>query len=294
MPIVGIGTWCLKLPALKGVIERAIELGCRHIDGAAIYENERHIGDILHGVFADKQRFKVVREDLFIVSKLWNTKHSRADVFAACEQTLKDLQVSYLDLYLIHWPFSFEADEQGYSKVDENGVAVIKPVPISETWSAMEELVRIGKVRSIGVSNFTISHLKQVLEIATIRPVVNQVEMHPFLPQHNLLKYCEENGIRIVAYSPLGSGKTPTPLEHPAILKVAGEQNMTPAQVLLSWALTRGTPVIPKTAKPERLEENFNLKLLDAGSMRMINAIETRFRAINPVEYWKHDCFDED
>jgi diketogulonate reductase-like aldo/keto reductase len=204
------------------------------------------------------------------------------------------LQTDYLDLYLIHWPFSFEEDERGYSKLDANGVAILKPIPISETWAAMEELLIQGKVRSIGVSNFTINHLVELLKVAKVKPSVNQVELHPFLPQHDLLTFCEKHGILVGAYSSLGSGKQPAALEHPTVLKIANDTKMTPAQVLLSWAITRGTPVIPKTSHPERLEENFDLRTLDPESMTAINAIPTRFRVINPVEYWKLDCFDGD
>ncbi|PJF18838.1 hypothetical protein PSACC_01335 [Paramicrosporidium saccamoebae] len=292
IPVVGLGTWTLQPPALQPVIERAIELGCRHIDCAAIYENEKYVGEYLQSIFKNNERFNVARNDLFIVSKLWNTKHSREDVFTAFEQTLKDLQTDYLDLYLIHWPFSFHEDERGYSKLDANGVAIIKPVPISETWAAMEELLAQGKVRSIGVSNFTATHLAELLKAAKVKPAVNQVELHPFLPQHDLLTFCEKNEIRVVAYSPLGSGKQPSSMEHPAVVKIAKEMKMTPAQVLLSWAITRGTPIIPKTSQPERLEENFDIKPLDGESMTAINAITTRFRVVNPVEFWKVDCFD--
>lgn len=198
-----------------------------------------------------------------------------------------------MDLYLIHWPFSFESDEKGYSKYDENNVAIIKPVNISETWKAMEELVEQGKVRAIGVSNFTIGHLEQLKKSAMIKPAVNQVEMHPFLPQPGLLQYCQEHGIQVTAYSPLGSGKEPSPLLHPTIQAIAKEERLTPAQVLISWGLSRGTAVIPKTSNLERLGENMKAGLLDAESMRRINEIKEHFRYVNPVDFWKRDCFED-
>lgn len=138
------------------------------------------------------------------------------------------------------------------------------------------------------------THLQQVLDIARIRPAANQVETHPYLPQHDLLRYCEENGVRMIAYSSLGSGKAPSLLDDKVIQSVAARLHMTPAQVLLSWAVTRGTPVIPKTSNPDRLEENLTLRLLDAESMREINAISTRYRFINPVDLWKRDCFSDE
>lgn len=199
-----------------------------------------------------------------------------------------------MDLYIIHWPFSFEADSEGNTRLDENGVAVVKPVALAETWSALEELVRLDKVRSIGVSNFTISHLQELLKVAKIKPVVNQVELHPYLPQPALLKFCEEHGIKVVAYSPLGSGGHPSILGDPTILKVAQELKLTPAQVLLSWALSRGTIVIPKTAHLERLGENFSLiSRLPDDAMKTIDSIGTRYRFCNPIFWWKRDCFDE-
>ena len=177
--------------------------------------------------------------------------------------------------------------------MDENGVAVVKPVPLAETWSAMEELVQQGKIRAIGVSNFTCQHIKQMID-GGIRPAINQVEMHPYLPQSKLLNFCKDNGIKVVAYSALGTGETPSLMKDPVVVKVAKSLQMTPAQVLLSWAITRGTAVIPKTSNPARLEENFNLRTLDEESMCQLNDIKTHHRYICPVAFWKRDCFDHD
>lgn len=177
--------------------------------------------------------------------------------------------------------------------MDENGVAVIKEVSMTETWSAMEELVQRGKVRAIGVSNFTIAHLEELKQTAKIMPTVNQVELHPYLPQPALLKYCQEHGIQITGYSPLGSGKEPSLLENPIIKEIATEKKMTPAQVAIAWGLTRGEVVIPKTSKVQRLQENFLVSELDADSMKRLDSINFNYRYCNPVEYWKRDCFDE-
>lgn len=158
----------------------------------------------------------------------------------------------------------------------------------------MEELVKQKLVRSIGVSNFTIKHLQELLKEAQIKPAVNQVELHPYLPQPALLKFCKDHGIKLVAYSPLGSGSHPSLPEDPVILEVARSNHMTAAQVLLSWGLTRGTAVIPKTSKVDRLVENFDLRPLDEQSMKKIEGTKTHFRFCNPVDWWKRDCFDED
>lgn len=194
---------------------------------------------------------------------------------------------------MIHWPFSFEANEEGDTLFDENGVAVIKPVSIQETWSAMEELVQMKLVRSIGVSNFTAYHLKELLLHAKIKPAVNQIEMHPFLPQPQLLEFCTQEGIAVVAYSPLGSGGQPSLLQDPVIQKTASKEGLTPAQLLLSWGITRGTPVIPKTAVESRLKENTLVKRLEERTMVELGSLESAFRYCNPVDWWKRDCFNE-
>lgn len=152
----------------------------------------------------------------------------------------------------------------------------------------------MGKVRAIGVSNFTVKHLKELMLCAQIKPAVNQVEMHPYLPQPALLSYCETHGIRVVAYSPLGSGKQPSLLEDSVVKDVAKKLGISPAQVLLSWGVTRGTAVIPKTSNPNRLQENFNIRFLEADSMFALDQVGHHFRYVDPVQFWKRDCFDED
>lgn len=201
--------------------------------------------------------------------------------------------MEYLDLYIIHWPFSFEAAPDGDSLLDENGVAVVKPIPIQETWSAMEELVKMKLVRSIGVSNFTQHHLEELLASAKIKPAVNQIELHPYLSQRQLLDYCKKAGIVCVAYSPLGSGGHPSLIEDPIVCRLASKEGMTPAQLLLSWGYSRETPVIPKTANESRLKENINVRRLSDETMTELNAIKTQFRFCNPVDWWKRDCFSD-
>lgn len=200
--------------------------------------------------------------------------------------------MDYLDLYLVHWPFSFEEDSEGNVKADKDGKSVIKSVPKTEPWAAMEELLEKGKVKSIGVSNFDIPHLKELLGYCKVKPAVNQCELHPFLPQDRLHKFCKEHGIHLEAYSPLGSGEDPSPLNDPHVKEVAKTNNLTPAQVLISWSITRGVIAIPKTSKPERLNENFGAKKLDDESMQKINSIKERHRLIKPTNFFKHDCFE--
>jgi len=221
MPIFGLGTWKSKVGEAGNAVKIAIESGYRHIDCAAAYDNEAEIGGVLTALFENNV---VKREDLFITSKLWNTQHKKEHVRAACEKTLKDLNLKYLDLYLIHWPFAFDNDKPQ----DDKGKWNSAPIPIIETWQAMEKLYEAGLVKAIGVSNMTAIMLHDLLGYAKVKPAVNQVEMHPYLPQDNLVKYCHKHNIHITAYSPLGSldfvkESEPRVINDPVILEMANK-----------------------------------------------------------------------
>lgn len=211
----------------------------------------------------------------------------------ALDQTLKDLGLDYLDLYLIHWPMCFQPDQFGHSVKDQDGRTKLSLVDWTETWKAMASFVDKGKVKSVGVSNFTIKNLERLVNSTGIVPSVNQVELHPYLPQHELLEYCKSKGILVEAYSPLGSGRQPSLLEDPVLAKVAEEEKMTPAQVLISWALTRGTVPLVKTSKVHRLKENFHVSPLSASAMHQIDAIQTRHRFIDAFNWAGHQVFDD-
>lgn len=209
----------------------------------------------------------------------------------ACEASVAAWRMSYFDLYLIHWPFAFKATSSGSTLYDSAGVAVLdEECTIESTWKAMEELVEAGLCRNIGVSNFSVALLKRILAIPGLRvkPAVNQVELHPYLPQHELREFCAREGIVCEAYSSLGSGKEPSLLEDEAVLECAKREGIHPASLLLSWARQQGIPVIPKSKTPSRIAENFAQHRLSEESMTALNAISKRHRFVDPMNFWKH------
>eukprot|EP01098_Paradermamoeba_levis_P005003 TRINITY_DN2125_c0_g1_i1.p1 TRINITY_DN2125_c0_g1~~TRINITY_DN2125_c0_g1_i1.p1 ORF type:complete len:316 (-),score=101.44 TRINITY_DN2125_c0_g1_i1:28-921(-) len=247
IPLFGLGTWRAE-PGLVGqAVKDSLKLGYRHIDCAAVYQNEDEVGKAIADFLADPAN-NLKREDLFITSKLWNTAHKREQVKPACLKTLKDLQLTYLDLYLIHVPVAH----------DEKGQPIL--VPLQETWQAMEELVKEGLVRSIGISNFPTALVNDLLSYAKIPPAVNQIERHPYLVQPEHVAFLTKHNIHATGYSPLGAGdflpNAPKVLQDPVVLSLAKKYNRTPAQILINWHLTKGYSVIPKSVKKERLEEN--------------------------------------
>jgi len=281
IPLVGLGTWqsdAEGVPVQK-VVEQAIDLGYRHIDCAAIYGNEKEVGDAIAKKIADGT---VKREDLYVVSKLWNTKHEPKAVIPAMQQTLKDLRLSYVDLYLIHWPVAL-ADGPSKFPTDEKGRVVYGYTPLEETWTAMEELVRKGWTKAIGLSNCNSKQVEKIIKKGTIRPACLQVECHPYLTQDKLIQYCKQRDIQVVAYSPLGApmrpwGKKhePTLLADPKIAAMAQKYKKSPAQIVLRYQVQRGVAVIPKTVNPGRLAENlqvtnFTLSDMDMNTIQSFN-----------------------
>src|SRR5690606_16752359 len=200
MPILGLGTWkSAPNEAFEAVLE-AIKAGYRHIDCAHIYKNEKEIGEALSKAF--REGF-VKREDLWITSKLWNDSHEEQEVLPALRTTLKNLQLDFLNLYLIHWPVALKK-EIDFPKGKEDFLSPSE-APLSSTWGAMEQAVDMGLTRHIGLSNFNSRKISEILAYARIQPEMNQVELHPFLPQNKLLKFCTENNIFVTGYAPLGS-----------------------------------------------------------------------------------------
>jgi alcohol dehydrogenase (NADP+) len=275
VPALGFGTLIPDAATTRSATRDALRTGYRHIDCAERYRNEREVGESLRTGLPE---VGLVREDIFVTTKLWNSNHRPERVGPAFEASLEKLGLEYLDLYLIHTPFAFQpGDEQ--DPRDANGNVIYDTgVTLADTWQAMEALVDEGRCRAIGLSDIGLDDLKPLCESARIKPAVVQVEAHPYLPETELLDFCRENGIVFLAFAPLGHGIRPGPLEDPVVLQVASRTGRTPAQVLLAWAIQRGGAVLTTPKTEARSRENFDVTALAADAFDEINRIETRRR----------------
>ena len=275
MPALGFGTLIPDAALTITATRDALEAGFRHFDCAERYGNEREVGKALQEGLAGGGS---ARGDIFVTTKLWNSNHRPARVEPAFEASLDRLGLKYLDLYLIHTPFAFRPGDDQDPRDQNGNVLYDRDVTLLDTWKAMEILVDHGKCRAIGLSDITLEILKPIYEAARIKPAVVQVEAHPYLPETELLEFCKERGIVFLAFAPLGHGMRPGLLEDPVIAGIAARMGKTPAQVLLAWAVQRGTAVLttPKTAA--RARENFDISRLAEGAMNEINRIQTRQR----------------
>ena len=275
IPALGFGTLIPDRAATITATRDALEAGFRHFDCAERYRNEREVGGSLQAGLAAGG---IAREDIFVTTKLWNSNHRPERVEPAFEASLDRLGLKYLDLYLIHTPFAFQpGDEQ--DPRDQNGnVLYDHGVTLLDTWRAMESLVDHGKCRAIGLSDVTLNEVLPIYESARIKPAVVQVEAHPYLPETELLEFCKRKGIVFLAFAPLGHGVRPGPLEDPVISAVAARVKKTPAQVLLAWAVQRGTALLTTPRTAARARENFNISALPEDALDEINRIQTRQR----------------
>jgi len=279
MPALGFGTLITGAAETRTATGDALAAGFRHFDCAERYRNEREVGEALQSGLAAAG---IAREDLFITTKLWNTQHRPERVEPAFTASLARLGINYLDLYLIHTPFAFQPGEEQDPRDQDGHVLYDSGVTLLDTWRAMEKLVDDGRCRAIGLSDIGLDGLLPIYESARIKPAVVQVEAHPYLPETELLQFCREKGMVLLAFAPLGHGMRPGLLDDPVIAAIAARTGQTPAQVLLAWAVQRGTAVLTTTRTASRARENFEISALPEDAFNAINGIETR-RRLNEV-----------
>ncbi|WP_029710149.1 aldo/keto reductase (plasmid) [Rhizobium sp. T1470] len=282
IPAVGFGTLIPDASVTKQAVKAALAVGFRHLDCAERYRNEEAVGDAMREAFAAGT---VRREDVFVTTKLWNTNHRPERVQPAFQASCQRLQVDYVDCYLIHTPFAFLPGDEQDPRDDRGQVIYDSEVKLIETWRALEQLVDSGQCRSIGLSDVTLEKLKEIVAVARIKPAVVQVEAHPYLPEWELLDFCREHGIVLLAFAALGHGMEPNLLDDPVITGIADRVNKTPAQVALAWAAQRGTAFLTTSVRPSRIEENFDISPLPDDAMQQIrDHIGTNIRFNSVVE----------
>lgn len=287
IPAVGFGTWQAAPKEVEHAVETALRAGYRHIDCAAIYRNETEVG-------AGIKKSGVPRDQIFVTTKLWNTnQNSYEDAEAGLNKSLKDLGLDYVDLYLIHWPVKFASGDKWFP-LDDAGVFKAEHSNIPEVWGFMEKLLTTGKTKAIGVSNFNIRRLKELLASCKVKPAANQIEIHPYLTQPDLVAFCRQADILLEAYSPLGNNQTgePMTLDDPDVHALAKELDMDRGQILISWGVQRGWVVLPKSVTEKRIISNFQDKQLPEGAMKRLDALE-RHKRFNFPARWGVDLFDE-
>lgn len=304
MPAVGYGFWKVERSDAPRLAYQSLELGYRHLDCASDYGNEAEVGIGINQAISNGV---CRRQDLWVTSKLWNTYHRPEHVELACKRSISDLQCDYLDLYLIHFPISlrFVPFETRYpagwffDPSSPSPCLEYAPVPIIDTWRAMEALVTKGLVRNIGVSNFGVSLIRDLLTQANIRPSVLQIESHPYLTQTKLIRYCHQENIAVTAFSPLGAPSyvplgmatnDDSVLELSLIKEIALRHQKTPAQIVLKWGVQRGTAVIPKSSQLNRLKENLALDDFDLSEseMNIISSLDRNQRFNDPGVFCEH------
>ena len=302
IPKIGLGTYkSIDENKLSEAIKYSIEeCGCRHIDTAPVYNNLKIIGKSLNEIF---QKGIIKREEIWITSKLWNTKHHPNLIEKTCLQILEELQLKYLDLLLIHWPIAFQSreDDEMLPK-DSQGNIIIEHIDIIDTWNSMEELVEKKLVKHIGVSNFAITHLERMRYSSKIKiqPYLNQVELHLYNQQHPLIDYCNKRNIFITAYTCLGRSSLIGPkgyslLEDPILLEISKEINKSPSQIALRFLLYLSPfiNIIPKSETPKYIKLNFDLNFeLSNIQIEKLKKNEFNFNFINPFNNWKIDVLN--
>ncbi len=276
IPAVGFGTLIPDPVATKEATQTALEVGFRHFDCAERYRNEEAIGDAMQAVF---RAGAIRREDVFVTTKIWNTNHRPERVKPAFDASCRRLQIDTVDCYIIHTPFAFEPGDEQDPRDERGEVIYDSGVTLIETWAALEHLVDEGKCKSIGLSDVNLEKLREIVAAARIKPAVVQVESHPYLPEWELLDFCQEHGIVLLAFAPLGHAMHPKVLDDPVITSIAQRVHKTPAQVALAWAVQRGTAFLTTSTNPRHIQENFDITTLPEDAMReMRDGITTNIR----------------
>ncbi|KAF2792256.1 Aldo/keto reductase [Melanomma pulvis-pyrius CBS 109.77] len=268
IPAVGFGTWQAAPGEAGRAVQTAIRAGYRHLDCAPLYWNEKEIGHAITSVLSETH---IPRSNIFITTKLWSSQHSEPE--SALRTSLADLQLEYVDLYLMHWPVSLPPNSPStpnFGKEDRSVHAT--NWDFTKTWAEMENLLDTGLTKAIGVANFSTVNLEKLLKTAKVVPAVNQTELHPLLPQNKLNAYCKEHGIHQTAFGPLG-GKGSTLHSNSMVLKIAEGYKKTPAQVLLSWGVNRGWSVIPKSVTEERIMANLEVFEMSEETAKDLDAL---------------------
>jgi diketogulonate reductase-like aldo/keto reductase len=282
IPALGFGTLIPDPVATRNATKAALEAGFRLLDTAERYRTETQVGEAMQEVFKGG---KIKREDVFVITKLWNTHHRPELVKPAFEASLKKLGLDFVDLYLIHTPFAFQPGDEQDPRDAGGNVIYDQEVTLLDTWKALESLVDGGRCRAIGLSDVSLEQVRDIVDAARIKPAVVHVESHPYLPQWDLLNYCKENGIVLQAFAALGHSSQPNLLEDPVITAIAKRVGKTPAQVLLAWAIQRGTALLTTSKTPSRIQENFDVSAIPEDAVREISdGITSRIRFNAVVE----------
>lgn len=280
LPALGFGTLLPDQSLVGKALETALQVGFRHIDCAERYRNEDAVGEALEGAFA---KGIAQRAAVYVTAKLWNNNHRPERVKPAFEASLKRLQLDYVDCYLIHTPFAFRPGPEQDPRDEHGEVVYDTGVTLAETWQALEKLMDEGRCRAIGLSNVGLAQVKDIFDSARIKPGAIEVESHPYFPQWELLDFCREHQIAFMAYAALGHGMTPKVIDDPAIIRIAQRVGKTPAQVILAWAVQRGTAVLTSSTNPKFIEQNADLSTLPDDAMAEIRdrvTTRSRFNAV--------------
>ena len=281
IPALGFGTLIVDPTETKTATTNALKVGFRHFDCAERYRNEKSVGEALQAELATGA---ITRDDVFITTKVWNTNHRSERVEPAFDGSCARLGISYVDLYLIHTPFAFQPGDNMEPRDQSDNIIYDPGVTLIETWRGLENLVDKGKCGAIGLSDLDLDKVVPLYEAARIKPSVIQVESHPYLPQTELLEFCKQKGIVLLAFAPLGHGARPGPLEDPVVLDIARQTSLTPAQVLLAWGIQRGTAILTTAKTLERARENYSISAIPEAAVDAINRIQTRTRLNSVVE----------